>query len=748
MEHLEVITAMKRCDTEMEKENLVQIVRSAQAGNTDAVSGLFDAYKNTVYAIAMRVLKNPTIAEDIVQETFITVFLKINDLEKPEAFPAWLNAVTYSKCNDYLKKKENTHENLAVIAEDGFSIFDDIQETNVAFIPDEALDHEEFKQTIMSMIDELPGVQRTALLMFYFEEMPIKDIAAVQGVSTNTANTRLNRGRLSIKKAIEKYENKHGVRLHSVAFLPLFKWLFDGTEQSLSAEATARIIKDVSTGIGIPTTTVGATSIISGTSATAVGTKVITTSLLTKVIAGVTAVSLAVGGVSLYRAKSNSNEDIVVTTESYSQQTGMEIPTETENSEELTAPLVEDSAQAAYVAYEKLLAEGKTISGLSIRYYAYLDMDQDGIPEMIVADNEGTPETLTCCEVYTYANDFAYTIGFTSAYYDYLYYVNDKYVRGLGRAGAEFVSAEECISTAANYMDEMGTLSGPVVSHNGGDWESISQEEYKYYNDLSGGFVCSSETITLQKNEYRQIRTLDQVLDYSKAWSHQEDSAYGTYTTIYTFDERGKFYCLFGFDQAEVLSSYCGTYTFDEDVLTLAYHNDYEDFTCAYRLDESSLTLTQLTDKGVSDSQIKGGIFQLHEDAWNSPDRVIELFGIISQDYSFFEQSQYLSLPYYNKATEQVGTVGVDLDNTDSVATLMYFGCWVDGVAPSVEDFIFEYQEEIDTYTLSGNRNRSAEYELTVSITDEYIDVVVKCNMDEYKIIPEGNYRFYRNNAG
>lgn len=107
---------------------------------------------------------------------------------------------------------------------------------------------------------------------------------------------------------------------------------------------------------------------------------------------------------------------------------------------------------------------------------------------------------------------------------------------------------------------------------------------------------------------------------------------------------------------------------------------------------------------------------------------------------------QYRTCPYFNRETGYAGSVGVDLSQNET-GTLLYFGCWVDGVSPSAEDFLFEYQDGVRQYTVTGNRSKSAQYELTVDKQDAYIDVAVRRIADEYKVIPEGNYRFYLGNT-
>ena len=314
----------------MEKENIVTLVEAAQAGSSDAISELFAAYKNEVYSIAMRETKDRALSDDIVQETFVEVILKIKDLKNPESFHAWLKIMAYHQCTRHYKKKETVHETAAVENDEGWSVFDTVEETNASFVPDEALDQKEFKATILEMIADLPDAHRTALHMFYFEEIPLKDIAAAQGVSVNTANTRLNRGRLAMKDSIEKYEKKHGIRLHTIAFFHFFKWLLKGSDEAMSTKSATKVAQRISaeTGLSISASstaiaaeatsaTVSSVSTTVASSAGAAGVKAVTTSIISKVIAGVVAVSVAVGGTALYLDGNQENKhgDVSVQTE-------------------------------------------------------------------------------------------------------------------------------------------------------------------------------------------------------------------------------------------------------------------------------------------------------------------------------------------------------------------------------------------------------------------------------------------------
>lgn len=213
----------------METEKLTALVLAAQKGDDAAATALYDAYQKDLYYHIYKTVNDTHLAEDLLQDTFIEILQTIQNLKEPAAFPSWSKQIAYHKCTAYFKKRR---EILADDSEDGYSVFDTVEEENAEFIPDEALDKAEFKQTIHAMIDSLPEEQRSALLLRYFDEISVKEIADIQGVSEGTVKSRLNYGRKAIKEAVEGYEKKHGIKLRCVGVVPLLLWL--GREFALS----------------------------------------------------------------------------------------------------------------------------------------------------------------------------------------------------------------------------------------------------------------------------------------------------------------------------------------------------------------------------------------------------------------------------------------------------------------------------------------------------------------------------------
>ena len=219
----------------MEIDKLTSLVCAVQQGDRRAADELYTAAHQGLYYYISKTVNDPELAQDLLQETFMEIYLTIGNLKEPAAFLKWSRQIAYHKCTAYDRKAKaiTVDEN-----EDGLSIFDTIEEERTEFIPDEALDKEDLKQTIYAMIAELPMEQRSAILLRYFDEISVKEIAEIQGVSEGTVKSRLNYGRKALQKSVEDYEKKNGVKLRCAGVIPLLLWLFANEASAASATVT------------------------------------------------------------------------------------------------------------------------------------------------------------------------------------------------------------------------------------------------------------------------------------------------------------------------------------------------------------------------------------------------------------------------------------------------------------------------------------------------------------------------------
>lgn len=271
----------------MEREKLTELVTGAKAGDAQAVETLFSEFYNDVYYFACKTVKDPDIACDITQESFLEVINTLDKLQEPAAFKSWLRQITYHQCTRYFKKTKEVQ-----VEEDaeGNSLFDTLADESEGSMPAEVYEKAEFRQTVLDMIDALSPEQRSAVMLYYFDELSVEEVAKIQGVSTGTVKSRLNYARKALKTSVEGYEKKHGIKLHSFAPLPLLVYVLRlaMTEMPEAAVASARAAIGVAAG---GTAAAGAAA-GSATAGTAAG-------LGVKIGAGIAAAALAVTGVAL-----------------------------------------------------------------------------------------------------------------------------------------------------------------------------------------------------------------------------------------------------------------------------------------------------------------------------------------------------------------------------------------------------------------------------------------------------------------
>ncbi len=299
----------------MNKVELTEAVKSAQNGDSKAIELLFKEFNQQIYYSALLIVKNEETAKDITQETFITVINKIGELQKPESFPSWVKKIAQSKCSDFYKRKEIIHETtVSTDDEDDVDVFGNIEEDDSEFIPDKALDKEDLKRIIFDILNELPDVQRAAIVMRYYEDMSVKEIAEIQGVTEGTVMSRLNYGRKAIAKAVEDYEEENNIKLHAIPFIPFFHWAINAAKNQSSAKVMGEIASGVSkaTGVSLGSSSVAGTAAVTG----GIAAKIASAPLIAKVAVPIVVAAVAVTPVVVKNVNDSATEPTtVITTE-------------------------------------------------------------------------------------------------------------------------------------------------------------------------------------------------------------------------------------------------------------------------------------------------------------------------------------------------------------------------------------------------------------------------------------------------
>lgn len=255
--------------------NISHLVEKIKKGDNKSFEKLYKLTEREVWFTCISFLKNETTAQDIMQETYITAFLKIQSLEKSSQIRSWLNRIAVNKCKNYLKGKgeiqldDEIFENQAIVDER-------------ISIPEEYISDKAKREIILSIMQEvLSDVQYQTVIMHYFNEMTVDEIAEVFECSRGTVLSRLNYSRAKMKTAIEDYENKSGDKLHGVVVVPFFTTIFREQAKSLCVPSIKitlpngeSLVTAASKGVSTAVKSSTATAVKTG-AVTAVKTKVI-----------------------------------------------------------------------------------------------------------------------------------------------------------------------------------------------------------------------------------------------------------------------------------------------------------------------------------------------------------------------------------------------------------------------------------------------------------------------------------------
>lgn len=177
------------------------LIEQCKANNRKAQMELYEKYCDGMYCVVMRFLRNSDDAEDVLQESFIKAFAKINQYKGEVTFGAWLKKIVVNKCIDFLKAKRNEHvpleEYLIPVIED-----DDWQIQSAITI-----------EEVRAAINELSDKYKYVLMLYLIEGYDHSEIAQILDIPETTSRTQMSRGKCMLKENLLK--KKDGAKTRS-----------------------------------------------------------------------------------------------------------------------------------------------------------------------------------------------------------------------------------------------------------------------------------------------------------------------------------------------------------------------------------------------------------------------------------------------------------------------------------------------------------------------------------------------------
>ena len=178
----------------MDEMELATLVKEAKDGRLEAFNRLVAEYQAPVYNLAFRMLTDPTMAEDVAQDTFVAAFRKLHTFHTGN-FRAWLMRIATNSCRDHLRSpRVRRSVSLEALEESPSFAVPDTGES-----PEAHVLRRELAGIIQETLGRLPADQRLAVILVDVQEYSYGEAAQIMGVPIGTVKSRLSRGRLTLR---------------------------------------------------------------------------------------------------------------------------------------------------------------------------------------------------------------------------------------------------------------------------------------------------------------------------------------------------------------------------------------------------------------------------------------------------------------------------------------------------------------------------------------------------------------------
>lgn len=205
-----------------EEVDYTEAVEKAKQGDQQAKEVLYTETCQHMFFLAKSIVKSDEEAMDIIHDSYICVFQKLDNIKNLSGFKSYLRTTVVNRCKNYLSKKKPLY--LSDMTEDGEDFeLEDID----GEIPDELLENKDVIECVRRVVESLPEEQRMCVILRYYDEMSLQEIADTLEVSLGTVKSRLSRASKKMRDEIERLEKEENKKFRCI--IPFF-WLRAGLE--------------------------------------------------------------------------------------------------------------------------------------------------------------------------------------------------------------------------------------------------------------------------------------------------------------------------------------------------------------------------------------------------------------------------------------------------------------------------------------------------------------------------------------
>lgn len=279
----------------IEDDNFIKLVIDTQ----NDVEGAFEElYKETIsfsYSIVSLLLKNEEDIEDALQNSYIQVSRDIKDLKNPESFKSWLSITVKRECQKHIAKHKRMTDVFSTATKTK-----EFESPAEEVLPFDLIERKEISEAVRNIVNSLPDDKRACIVLYYFEQNSLSEIAEILGIPEGTVKSRLYHARKILEKKFKKLQSKDESLL-GISAIPLIVTFFAYQTKNIvvpaaieSAALGAVAVNSAATIGATSATAAGSTA--AGASVTASVRTGAATAVTTKIAAIAVAATVATGG--------------------------------------------------------------------------------------------------------------------------------------------------------------------------------------------------------------------------------------------------------------------------------------------------------------------------------------------------------------------------------------------------------------------------------------------------------------------
>ena len=158
-------------------DNAAALLQKAKAGDRGAMAALYEATYPEVWRTIHSLVREEDDALDILQDSYLKAFSKLDQLSDETSLRPWLRQIAANTARDHLRKKKPVLFSELQTADD--EEFPEQPEERPEALPEAGLDRRETRQQVNALLDSLTDAQRLVIGLYYYEQLPIKEISAL-----------------------------------------------------------------------------------------------------------------------------------------------------------------------------------------------------------------------------------------------------------------------------------------------------------------------------------------------------------------------------------------------------------------------------------------------------------------------------------------------------------------------------------------------------------------------------------------